>query len=88
MDLIVTGEVRSQNRIKYWWCKHCERAWATEQFSIDNDWCPDPECDGGGVGIDIMEWSEFRKKDPWHGTYPKIPEIGKEYPEYDEKWWK
>jgi hypothetical protein len=70
------GEIRAQSRVKYFWCLHCEKAWSADQFGLDNDDCPDKECDGRGWHWDIWNWADLRRN---HPEYPTVPVPGSYY---------
>jgi len=66
---------------KYVWCLHCERVSLREEWEkMPYGECPYKDCDGHRH--DVNGWS----KNDWprrkHPEYPRVPELGKEYPLY------
>lgn len=65
----------------YLYCIHCERAFKND----GNDMlCHYEDCNGG-VG-DLWNWDSVRLTGKYREEeYPKIPEIGKQYPLYGDR---
>jgi hypothetical protein len=64
-------------KVFYKWCLHCETAHTKQQWEENNNWCPQPGCNGSPM--DEWPWYEVKKHNP---SYPSVSEIGKAYPLY------
>lgn len=66
---------------QYFWCLHCERAFAKSEYLKKNE-CP--YC--YATPLDIWGWTQVRLPSRFRkAEYPEIPEIGKEYPLSDKE---
>lgn len=74
--------LEGKNLTEFAWCLHCQKAQLMSEVIKNDHYCTMPDCNGGGIMVDIMPWSV----DDWprseHPEYPEKPEVGKKYPLY------